>query len=160
LDSRLAEAIIGAKYKSAGSRLAQIGLESFLASCKETPRVWVIEEPQIRVGRLSFDKGTFGFVVAMIGAGLVFDGLRHWVLLVALVAFCLANGLLLPFVRLLGQYIRDAGSAIRQEVARCQADSIGKMPSDVVDLVVAGMSAELAPRPLQRLLADAIKFES
>lgn len=160
LDERLGRTIVGAMYESAGSRLVQIGSSAFQAAWKCSTRDWVLEEQHHRLGRLSFAKGTFmwaGFVVVA-AIGFAIGGMSlPW--LGVVLSFLLA-GVATPYYRLLRRYKRDMGDAIQAEVARCQEDSLALLLGDVVDAVIAGMSAELAPRPLQRLLADAGRLKT
>jgi len=154
LDARLAKSVVGANYRSAGSRLAEIGTDCLQTACAESSRVWTVQEPHIRVGQLSFNKVMLGVIGVMAVAAVAY-GQGHWVLCLAALVCCIALGLVTPAAMLTFRYWRGSGQVIGEEIQSCQEDSVALLPPSMVDQVIAGMSAELAPRPLQRLLDEA-----
>ena len=64
-------------------------------------------------------------------------------------------GLARPFLDLLSLYETEIAEAVLTEVRTCQRDSAATLPPNTVEQVVSGMTAELAPRPLQKLLIEA-----
>jgi len=156
LDDHLAESVIGVRYRSAGSGLAQAGAQAFATALAESPRLWADSASHEKLWRWYPGKGTlFGTVLSLICGLVLLPIMRETGLLfVGLAAMWFGFGLARPFLACATRYKAGLPRAIMDEVRACQADAADAMSLETIDRVIDGMVAELAPRPLQKLLLD------
>lgn len=64
-------------------------------------------------------------------------------------------GVAMPYVAFTSAYRTSIVSAVYSEIEACRKDAKTLVPANAVDIVIQGMTAQLAPRPLQALLVKA-----
>lgn len=157
IDSRLENCVVGARYKSAGARVALIGSQAFKEACENTPRKWRLETKREGLWKFTFAPATLAgtATLLLLGISLIWFSRIAGAMVLALAATWFVIGVYFPFVSTAVAYRMGIRLELLKEIKACQMDTNDHLPKDVVDEVVRGMTAELAPRPLQKLLLDA-----
>lgn len=157
LDARLAEATVGVRYRSAGDRLAELGSSSFERALDSSRRRWDWSLAVTHFCGLNIARGFLPVAACCLVIGLA---LALWLPLVSLAVFLVGLaifgvGVTVPYAAFTVAYRSQLARAVHSEIKSCQQEAETLVPSNTVDLVVNGMTAELAPRPLQALLLEA-----
>jgi hypothetical protein len=158
LDARLERCVVGVRYRSAGERMVEIGANAFKLAVQNSGRSWEVSVPHRRFGRWSFARSTLLVCPSIALAAIASASLINVNLGVG--EFCgglvwAGWGAVHPFLRFQLEYRKALPEIVSDEVKNCQEDVVDYLPENIVDRVVNGMTAELAPRPLQRLMLDA-----
>lgn len=156
LDRRLNDATTGVKYSHAGEKLVNYGVEALRMAINDSQRQWqwtymgqqcfglLLPSTSRVIGLSLLWIGILGSVVHP----LVFVGST----IVSLTWF--AGNSLVPSRSFTSDYQLSVASAVTEEMRTCIAEAPKFLPDQCVNEILSGMTAELAPRPLQKLLME------
>jgi hypothetical protein len=136
--------------------LAQAGSLAFQSALAGSPRLWKSSASQEKLGQWYFGSGTLlGTILAgLAGLGLMFVQIPVGLLFLVLAGLWFATGLVRPYLVCGARYQGEIAEAVVEGVRASQEDAAALISLATVDQVIEGMTAELAPRPLQKLLMD------